>query len=111
VEEDKQMDSKIPVYTVLAVVLGVLLTSAVPAGLTPRQEPLFMAGSEAEAPVMKAPAEDEVLGSRADEEMDGALPGGSVKGNPLDQALQYSILVVDLFVALGVYFVARRRFA
>lgn len=105
------MDSKIPVYTVLAVVLGVLLTSAVPAGLTPRQEPLFMAGSEAEAPVMKAPAEDEVLGSRADEEMDGALPGGSVKGNPLDQALQYSILVVDLFVALGVYFVARRRFA
>ena len=110
-EEDKQMDSKIPVYTVLAVVLGVLLTSAVPASLTPRQEPLFMAGSETEAPVMKAPAEDEVLGSRGNEEMDSATPGGSVRENPLSQASQYSILVVDLFVALGVYIVARRRFA
>jgi hypothetical protein len=110
-EEDKQMDSKIPVYTVLAVVLGVLLTSAVPASLTPRQEPLFMTGSDIEAPAAKAPVEDDVLSSRADDEIEGALPGGSVKANPLDQALQYSILAVDLFIALGVYFVARRRFA
>jgi len=35
----------------------------------------------------------------------------SVRTNLLDQAFQYSILVVDLMVALGVYVVARRRFA
>ena len=105
------MDSKIPIYTVLAVVLGVLLTSAVPASLTPKQEPLFMAESDSEAPVMKAPVEDELLGSRADEEMNFATPAGGVRTNLLDQALQYRILVVDLLVALGVYVVARRRFA
>ncbi len=106
------MDSKIPVYTVLAVVLGVLLTSAVPASITPKQEPLFMAESDAEAPVMKAPAEDELLGSRADEGSGFATPaGGGVGTSLLDQALQYRILVVDLLVALGVYVVAKRRFA
>jgi hypothetical protein len=105
------MDSKIPVYTVLAVVLGVLLTSAVPASITPKQGPLFATESEVEAPAWKAPAEDEILGSRADEEVMGAAPGGSAGTNLLDQASQYSILVVDLVVALGVYVIARRRFA
>ena len=105
------MDSKIPVYTVLAVVLGVLLTSALPASLTPKQGPLFAAESGVEPPVMKAPVEDELLGSRADGEMDFATPTGGVKTNLIDQAFQYSILVVDLLVALGVYVVARRRFA
>ena len=105
------MDSKIPVYTVLAVVLGVLLTSALPASLTPKQGPIFAAESEVEAPAMKAPVEDELLGSRADEEMDFATPAGGVRTNLFDQASQYSILVVDLLVALGVYIVARRRFA
>lgn len=105
------MDSKIPVYTVLAVVLGVLLTSALPASLTPKQGPIFASESDSEAPVMKAPAEDEVLGSRADEGRGFATPAGGVGTSLLDQALQYRILVVDLLVALGVYFVARRRFA
>ncbi len=105
------MDSKIPVYTVLAVVLGVLLTSALPASLTPKQGPIFAAEPDSEAPVMKAPAEDEILGSRADEERGFATPAGGVGTSLLDQALQYRILVVDLLVALGVYVVARRRFA
>jgi hypothetical protein len=105
------MEHKIPVYTVLAVVLGVLLTSAVPATLTPKREHLFTSGPETESPTVKAPVEGEVLGSRADEEMSGAPPLPSSGSNMMDQALQYGILVVDLFVALGVYFVARRRFA
>ena len=105
------MDSKIPVYTVLAVVLGVLLTSALPTSITPKQGPLFATESEVEAPVMKAPAEDELLGSRADEGLNFATPAGGARTNFFDQASQYSILVVDLVVALGVYVVARRRFA
>jgi hypothetical protein len=104
------MDSKIPVYTVLAVVLGVLLTSTLPASLTPKQGPLFAAESEVEPPVLKAPAEDELLGSRAEDEREFATPLGGAETNLIDQAFQYSILVVDLLVALGVYVVARRRF-
>jgi hypothetical protein len=111
VEEDKSMDSKISVYTVLAVVLGVLLTSVIPASLTPKQEPLFMAESDVEAPIMKTPVEDELLGSRADSEMNFSTPVGDVRANLLNQALHYIILVLDLLVALGVYIVARRRFA
>lgn len=103
------MDSKIPVYTVLAVVLGVLLTSTVPASLTPRQEPKFAV--ESEAPAIKAPAEDEVLGFRGDEDLSESDSLGDGRVNIVDQAMQYSILVVDLFVAFGVYVLARRRFA
>ena len=105
------MDNKIPIYTALAVVLGVLLTSAVPASLTPKQEPLFMAETDTEAPAVKAPAEEGLLGSRADEDLTNEASVGGIRTNPMDQALQYSILVVDLFIALGVYIVARRRFA
>ncbi len=100
------MNTKVFTYAVLAVALGYLLTSVVPSALVPETPPVFLESGE--EPLIKEAtpeSESEVLGvPDLDAEGKEVVPS-------LDDALQYGYLVLDLFIALGIYFIARRRLA
>jgi hypothetical protein len=100
------MNTKVFTYAVLAVALGYLLTSVVPSALVPETPSVFLESGE-EPLIREVPpeSESEVLG----------VPDLDAEGKEvvrsLDDTLQYGYLVLDLFIALGIYFIARRRLA
>jgi len=95
------MNSKMTVYMVVAVALGYLLVSTVPATLMPpRME------------AMRSPTEDEpVLGAKP--EMDIQESEAVLTGPPTvwDGVSQIGFWFLDLLIAFGVYFIAKRRLA
>jgi hypothetical protein len=93
------MNSKMIVYTIFAIVVGYLLTSTAPANIIPKEEEVMF--TEKEAPSMEAGADSSMRS--ADEPLP---PEASV----LDDAFNYGLLIFDLFIALGIYFIAKRRF-
>lgn len=100
------MNTKVLTYAVLAVALGYLLTSVVPSALVPETPPVFLESGE-EPLIREAPpeSESEVLGDQ-----DLGAEGQDVVRS-VDDVFQYGYLVLDLFIALGIYFIARRRLA
>ena len=126
------MENKVLVYAVLAISLGYLLVSAVPSQLAP---PMFGEPTgdsellkaprpergEAPADSVAAPATDpdgtfsgdaaEVQGdaSAAQSSSDKALAAGGGSGNLVISV--FGTWSVNLAIALGVYFIARRRFS
>jgi hypothetical protein len=102
------MNTKVFTYAVLAVALGYLLTSVVPSALVPETPPVFLESGE-EPLIREAPpeSESEVLGDQ-----DLGEEGQSLDVvRSVDDVFQYGYLVLDLFIALGIYFIARRRLA
>ncbi len=95
------MYQKMTAYTVLAVALGYLLISAVPATLTPPEPEMLATGEEGEI-FPRAPSPDSSIR--------GPEPEALEEKSALNEAFQYSVLIIDLLIALGVYMVARRRF-
>jgi hypothetical protein len=93
------MNSKITVYMVVAVALGYLLVSTVPNTLMPpRMEEL------------RSPTEDEqILGAKPKMEIQGSET--KLLGQPTiwDSVSQIGFWLVDLLIAFGVYFIARRK--
>ena len=94
------MYQKMTAYTVLAVALGYLLISAVPATLTPPEPEMLATGEEGE--VFSAPSPDSSIR--------GPEPESLEEKATMNEVFQYSALIIDLLIALGVYIVARRRF-
>ena len=94
------MYQKMTAYTVLAVALGYLLISTVPATLTPPEPEMLATGEEGE--ILSAPSPDSSIR--------GPGPETSEEKSALNETFQYSALIIDLLIALGVYMVARRRF-
>ena len=95
------MNSRMTVYMVLAAALGYLLVSTVPATLMPPKMEF-----------MRSPTEDEpVLGAKPEMEIQGS--GAEYIGQPTiwDSISQIGIWFVDLLIAIGVYFIARRKLA
>lgn len=94
------MESKTVLYVVLAVFLGYFLISDIPSRLaslpeeTPRSVPEEVLGLDLEEPLAKG-LEPPLLGPASRGVWDGAVALG--------------IWIVDLMVALGVYFVVKRR--
>ena len=116
------MENRALVYAVLAISLGYLLVSAVPSQLAPPmfsesmedRELLKASGPEnAEAPTddASAPASelDETFSRDAAEAQGDALVAGGGSGNLVISV--FGTWSVNLFIALGVYFIARRRFS
>lgn len=94
------MNSKVVVYAVLAVALGYFLISTAPAIMTPpEREPTF-AGDEGK-PLLGAPEESDIRGPEDQP---------SKKNQIWNEAFQFSVWIINLFIALGVYMVAKRRF-
>lgn len=92
------MESRTPIYIVLAVVLGYLLISAVPERFT---------GPEEEA--VREDAE-KLYGMETDApQIEGSASDLSSTRGALNIVSDYGIWLVDLIVALGVYFIAKRR--
>lgn len=113
------MENKALIYTVLAISLGYLLVSAVPSRLAP---PMY-AGSGDDSELMWSPGPEgavtpeegsaaadstrgDILSSEIDQEE--SLTAGSGSGNIIVSV--FGTWSVNLLVALGVYFFARRRF-
>jgi hypothetical protein len=129
------MENKALVYAVLAISLGYLLVSAVPGQLAPQMfsesagdsEMLKAPGPEhPEAPADSAAApatelDDTLSGDTA--EVQGDTSDASAARSTSDEALAagggsdnlvisvFGTWSVNLIVALGVYFIARRRFS
>jgi len=120
------MDSKLFVYTVLAITLGYLFASAIPAQLAPSP---FLA-SQPESDDVRSPGTEEPLTGEEEtfgqsEEDVGALSesASSAAKAAADEAKTaasgltntyftvFGTLIVNLTIALAVYMVARRRFA
>lgn len=121
-----EMDSKLIVYTVLAITLGYLFTSAIPAQLAsspflamqPESDDVRSPGAE------EPPTGDEETLGQSEEDV-GALTeseSSAVKaaaddastaasGLTGDYFTVFGTLIVNLTIALAVYMVARRRFA
>ena len=126
------MENKVLVYAVLAISLGYLLVSTVPSQLAP---PMFGESTgdpellkapgpergEAPADSAAAPATEldetfsgdaaEVQGdaSAAQSSSDEALAAGGGSGNLVISV--FGTWSINLVIALGVYFIARRRFS
>lgn len=94
------MESKAAVYAVLAVALGYLLISVVPNRLV---------DLEGETPPLPAPAE-EVYGLDDEKRLatKGVEPQVS-RGGVWGWAFAFGVWMVDLLIALGIYFAVKRR--
>jgi len=94
------MYQKMTVYTVLAVALGYLLISTVPSAITPLEGEML------------ATTEEDMITSAPKPEAGIREPElfATEEKSALNEAFQYSVLIIDLLVALGVYIVAKRRF-
>jgi len=116
------MENKALVYAVLAISLGYLLVSAVPSQLAPpmfsesaKDSEIVMApGLEnEEAPIddASAPAtdSDRTFTGDAAEAQGDVLAAGGGSGNLMISV--FGTWSVNLFIALGVYYIARRRFS
>ncbi|MCW3978866.1 MAG: hypothetical protein NWF12_03895 [Candidatus Bathyarchaeota archaeon] len=95
------MYQKMTVYTVLAVALGYLLISTVPSAITPLEGEMLATAEEDE--IFSAPQPE--AGVREPDSL------AAEEKSALNEAFQYSVLIIDLLIALGVYIVAKRRFA
>lgn len=95
------MNSKMTVYMVVAVALGYLLVSTVPNTLMPpRMEAL------------RSPTEDEqILGAKPEMEVQESEAKLLSQPTIRDSVSQIGFWLVDLLIAFGVYFIARRRLA
>jgi len=116
------MENRALVYAVLAISLGYLLVSAVPSQLAPplfsesaKDSEIVMApGSEnAEDPIDDASApvteSDRTFSGDAAEAQGDVLVAGGGSGNLVISV--FGTWSVNLFIALGVYYIARRRFS
>ena len=120
------MDSKLIVYTVLAITLGYLFISAIPAQLAPSSFSRVQPESDdVRSPGTEEPptGEEGTLGQF--EEDVGTLTGSessaakvaaddaktAVSGLTNTYFTVFGTLIVNLTIALAVYMVARRRFA
>lgn len=94
------MYQKMTVYTVLAVALGYLLISAVPSAIIPPEGEML------------ATVEEDMIRSAPQPEAGAREPESfaAEEKSALNEAFQYSVLIIDLLIALGVYFVAKRKF-
>ncbi len=119
------MDSKLIVYTVLAITLGYLFISAIPAQLAPSP---FLT-SQPESDDFRSPGTDEPptgeegtlgqieedVGTLTDSESSAARAAAEAKtaasGLTNTYFTVFGTLIVNLTIALAVYIVARRRFA
>jgi hypothetical protein len=93
------MNAKMTMYMVVAVALGYLLVSTVPNTLMPpRME------------VLRSPTEDEqILGAKPEMEIQGSEDKLQSQPTIWDSVSQIGFWFVDLLIAFGVYFIARRR--
>ncbi len=115
------MENRALVYAVLAISLGYLLVSAVPSQLAP---PMF--GESGDPELLKAPGpgraespaegasapateQDDAFSGDATEAQEEVLAAGGGSGNLVVSV--FGTWSVNLIVALGVYFIARRRFS
>jgi hypothetical protein len=116
------MENRALVYAVLAISLGYLLVSAVLSQLAPPMFSEFEKDSEivmapgpenAEAPTddASAPAtdSDRTFSEDAAEAQGDVLAAGGGSGNLVVSV--FGTWSVNLFIALGVYYIARRRFS
>lgn len=113
------MESKVVVYAVLAVALGYLLVSAVPdrlaalRGVTQRggAEEMESLGAEEAAPGEESlGVPDEVKGEISElETAEGVEPELATPRGGWDTAVSLGVWVINLMLALGVYFVVKRR--
>lgn len=94
------MYQKMTVYAVLAIAIGYLLISTVPAIITPPEEKMLTLGEE-EMVTAPTPTEPGVEGEEARTLGEGLFWG---------EIYQYGFLAVDVAIAVGVYMLARRRF-
>ena len=116
------MENRALVYAVLAISLGYLLVSAVPSQLTP---PMF-SESDKDSEIMRAPGleheeapiddasapateSDRTFSGDAAEAQGDVLAAGGGSSNLVISVL--GTWSVNLFIALGVYYIARRRFS
>jgi hypothetical protein len=114
------MENKALLYTVLAISLGYLLVSAVPSRLAP---PMY-AESVDDSDLIRSPPPGDVESTTdsavaaADSALGDTLSSESVQEERLDAGGGSGNIIVSVFgtwsvnllVALGVYFFARRRF-
>lgn len=108
------MESKLVVYTILAITLGYLLTSAIPYQLAPK--PLFgttSPESEARVPDSSADSSGEILGSKQEESASAHTTNdiNSATNGITGELLVLSTLIVNLSIAFTVYWIAKRRFS
>ena len=126
------MESKTLVYAVLAISLGYLLVSVVPSQLTPpmygesagdpemlqapRPKPeddsseiVTAPSTEGDGTFSKDAAETQEDSSAARASSDEALAAGGSSGNLVVSV--FGTWSFNLIIALGVYFIARRRFS
>jgi hypothetical protein len=116
------MENKALIYTVLAISLGYLLVSAVPSRLAP---PMYAgSGDDSElirgpVPESAVPPEEGAATAAADSTQGDTLSSESAQGERLSAGSGSRNMIVSVFgtwsvnllIALGVYFFARRRFA
>ena len=113
------MKSKAVVYTVLAVALGYFLISAVPNQMETFQGVRQRGGSvESESLSVEAPESAEKSESEPDELASGLSdaviaeieePEEVARGGVRDGAVALGVWVINLMIALGVYFIVKRR--
>ncbi len=127
------MNSKAVLYAVFAVALGYLLISVVPTKLSPPESPMLTErafSTESGEPPQPAPdesiegipdtakedlgeVESDIAGnassSSAAEAAKEAAEAAKSAAAPLSNFLGYMLWIADLFIALGVYVVAKRR--
>ena len=109
------MESKLIVYTVLAITLGYLFVSTIPGQLAPlRFESVLPETESVNTPNHDEPktSVEETFG--ADSTMDSARETADetsvAKGSLIEEYLLAGTLILNLSIAFGVYMLARRRF-
>jgi hypothetical protein len=119
------MNNKVTVYTVLAVMVGYLLISAVPGQLeryvAPRPVMLTGAGETVDERIFGEPgetlnatedAQELTLGDQGVEDLSGELDGLEMEERGIASYMDlYGWWALDLGAAFSVYWLARRRFS
>jgi hypothetical protein len=100
-DEKMNMNSRMAIYIVLAIAMGYMIVSTVPTTLTPPESDALRAGTKDE-PIMSAQPEREVFESELQSK--NATTMGI-------NTFQIGIWVLDLLIALGAYFLAKRWLA
>ena len=108
------LESRLVVYTILAITLGYLLTSAIPNQLSPK--PLFEGtspDSELRAPDASTDSNEEILGSKQDESTSAQATDeiNFVSNGLRGELTALSTLIVNLSIAFTVYWLAKRKFS
>jgi len=104
------MNNKATIYAFLAVILGYSLMTYIPSTITPSMTSIERSNDTNDSWLSTTPDSD-ILGSEGKSAAETAETAANYAKAQTESSVQFAFIAFDICLALGVYFLARKRFA